>query len=406
MKETQEKKKNKGLNILIVLLLIITMVASSIGLYAWSKYTSSESGEATAQVAKWHFELKGNSRQETDEIDFAITEYNHVVNDRIAPGTSGQIDMVVDTTGTEVSLVYDIEITLSNCPENLLFYTDSEYQNELPKVNEDGQDKLYIKEYVPINKANAETVGNGKHNETIYWRWPYKTGIYSKLIEKNDKQDTEDSGKTMSMKIIAMGTQVMEEPKYTLAELVRTAKIKIGDEVDYKVVDETKSAGAGTSETTYTATSAQTGANEPQTFTAKNDMKWKVLSTNANDGTIELISANGTTTQLTLKGGTGFINSKEVLDDICKIYSHGKGAVENSGRSLDIGDIEKYSSFEPETCYQEESNIHCGEMREYNSGTFYKEKIDQKTGLVIGYEDTPITNTPTTMTYTRILLWG
>ncbi len=387
MKETQEKKKNKGLNILIVLLLTITIVASSIGLYAWAKYTSSESGEATAQVAKWYFDLKGNGTDETDTIDFGATKYDHVANNKIAPGTSGQIDMVIDTTGTEVSLVYDVVVSLTDCPKNLLFYKDKEYQNELPKVNEGGKDKLYIKEYVPINKENVGTeVSNGKHNETIYWRWKYETGTRSWEKENNDAQDVKDQGKNITMQIVATGTEVMEEPTYTLEELVRTAKIKIGDEVDYNALKENGVALANTNDTTYIAATDKTGAEQDQTFTVESNMKWKVLSRDADKGTIEIISADGTTTQLTLKGGTGFINSKEVLDEICGIYDSGDGAVEGSGRSLDIGDIEKYSSYEPKD-YNTKYNVHCGETKTYNSGTFYKEKIDPETGEVIGYEN-------------------
>ena len=225
MKETQEKKKNKGLNILIVLLLTITIVASSIGLYAWAKYTSSESGEATAQVAKWHFELKGNGTEETEQgIKFPITRTDKnttVANDRLAPGTFGQFDVIIDTTNTEVSYVYDIYIEITNCPTNLKFYANNVHTTELKTERNDKEienrdipktAKLNIKRYVPVKYADAT------YKETIYWDWAFETldeleedEIAS--TEENDKIDTADQNKEISMNITAIGTEVIEKPE-------------------------------------------------------------------------------------------------------------------------------------------------------------------------------------------------
>ena len=382
-----KKDKKIRLNILIVLSLLIIILASTIGLYAWSKYTSSSSGDATAQVAKWNFKLKGNSTAEAENTNFAVTRTDSntsVETGKLAPGTNGKFEMVVDTTGTEVSLVYDIVLTLTNCPQNLLFYKDAGYQNELPKVSDNGVDKLYIKEYVPVSE---DSVKNGQHNEILYWRWKYETGTRSWEKDNNDEQDTNDKGKTMTMKIVATGTEVMQEPTYTLEELVRTAKIQIGDEVDYNAVKESGISLTNANDTTYIATADKTGRSENQTFNVESNMKWRVLSRNAQKGTIEIISENGTTNKLALYGQAGFINSKEVLDEIGKIYSYGEGAEEGSGRSIDIGDIEKYSSYEPETYLNSKVNCYCGETYTYNSGTFIKERIDKETGEVIGYEN-------------------
>ncbi len=225
MKKTQEKKKNKGLNILIVLLLTITIVASSIGLYAWAKYTSSESGEATAQVAKWHFELKGNGTEETEQgIKFPITRTDKnttVANDRLAPGTFGQFDVIIDTTNTEVSYVYDIYIEITNCPTNLKFYANNVHTTELKTERNDKEienrdipktAKLNIKRYVPVKYADAT------YKETIYWDWAFETldeleedEIAS--TEENDKIDTADQDKEISMNITAIGTEVVEKPE-------------------------------------------------------------------------------------------------------------------------------------------------------------------------------------------------
>ena len=95
MENSQPKKKNAGLTALIALLLIITTVASCVGLYAWAKYISSQNGQATAQIAKWYFNLK--TGEETIDgktktlLELTRTdEYGHVAQGKIAPGTHGE----------------------------------------------------------------------------------------------------------------------------------------------------------------------------------------------------------------------------------------------------------------------------------------------------------------------------
>ena len=36
-------------------------------------------------------------------------------------GPAGEFDIIIDTTGTEVDLKYDVTLTLANCPRNITF---------------------------------------------------------------------------------------------------------------------------------------------------------------------------------------------------------------------------------------------------------------------------------------------
>ena len=131
MENTQPRKKNAGLMALIVVLLIITTIASCVGMYAWARYTSSQNGSSTAQVAKWYFNLKTGEATIGAEtktlLNLTRTDgYGHVVEGEIAPGTHGELPIIVDTTGTEVDLEYTVEVVIENCPTNMKFIPTSE----------------------------------------------------------------------------------------------------------------------------------------------------------------------------------------------------------------------------------------------------------------------------------------
>ena len=198
----QTKRKNSGFYALVALLLIITIVASGLGIYAWAKYTSNVNGNATATVAKWYFDLKNTSGQSlatAGPIDLADTiDFSHVKSGTIAPGTNGQFQMVVDTRGTEVSLVYNLDITLTNCPVNLNFYSDANHTTLIPKTG----NKLSFEEYLTAGQAQ-------NYNQTInvYWDWPYETLDANDDPTAGDTQDLADKGKTVTLSIVATGTE-------------------------------------------------------------------------------------------------------------------------------------------------------------------------------------------------------
>ncbi len=220
MEVKQEKQKNTGLRLLIVICLIITIIASSIGLYAWAKYTSSKAGEATAQVAKWHFELKDGDEESTDEIKFPITRTdgnNTVATGKLAPGTSGKFDMIIDATGTETFLEYELKIALQNKPTNLKFYLD---EQKLKELEVDKDNKMTVTGFMSFDREMKRT-------ETIYWDWPYETEGENGNTTENDTKDTQDAGKEMTMQITATGTEVLK-PTIVQGEYLDLGKDLVG----------------------------------------------------------------------------------------------------------------------------------------------------------------------------------
>lgn len=354
-KNQQKEKTSKSSalsNLLIILLIAIIMVTSSIGIFAWAKYTSATDGNATAQVAKWSFKVVDGVPETSDVIEFAVTRtdgYEHVEEGKLAPGTFGEFQIGIDATGTETVLTYTIEAELTNKPTNLKLYADSAKQNEIKVVN----DRIIIEEYLSLEQVKEV------QTKTIYWEWPYETGDLASEIVSNDAKDTIDAGKTMTMVITVTGTEVLEEPQY-LADVV-----SVGDYVNYNAADTVDG-----SVYSYTSNDCLAGSSISGTFSSSDSMKWRVLSVNKEAGTVELMSADTTAQTVTLswEDGNGYKNGVTVLNDIGAVYGNGKGA--SGGRSINVEDIEQHFLWD-KTTFQRYAKY--GDSKTYTLATYIME---------------------------------
>ena len=326
-KQTIAKTNNKPV-LILALALILAIILS---IYAYSKYTSSYKGTSTSTVAKWSFKVNGHSDEEIGDIDFVqtIENQNNVVEKKLAPGTQGKFELTLDGTGSEVAIDYKIALTITEKPRNLKIYEDSEYKKEVTEQN----GEFDITGSIPLEEVNTPLV------KPVYWKWAYETGTTEEEIKSNDKIDTEDNKKSVTMAIKVTGTQ--RNPASLEPGVERLADVaNIGDYVNYD-------ANSGlVTPLTYTTKESVTGHSTVSTYSSSDTIKWRVLSVDKDSGKVELIAASNLKT-LYLKGKEGYINSENILNDIGAIYGKGKGAV--GGRSVNIGDIEKYSSYDPYT---------------------------------------------------------
>lgn len=105
--------------------------------------------------------------------------------------------------------------------------------------------------------------------KTIYWKWAYQTGDTDEAKKANDKTDTDDSKKSVTMTITVTGTQ--RNPSQ--GEATAIDELQVGDVINYNP--------SGTYEwdmnyATSNATNKVTlNSTEGQSF---NVSKWKVLS--------------------------------------------------------------------------------------------------------------------------------
>lgn len=177
---------------LVVLLLVLCSFCSII--YTNAKYTTTVSKDASTSVAKYVFNLVGSdSYDSNDTIENLMLaqscDETTLVNGKIAPGTSGSLDLVVDCTGAEVGIEY--QLTFKNnsskkLPTNL-------------KLTLDGKDWNFDQAISGTIYANGTKTAT--HN--IAWSWEYQT-------VGGDEADTLDGLNAFdySFSVEAVGTQI------------------------------------------------------------------------------------------------------------------------------------------------------------------------------------------------------
>ena len=361
---TKVKSKNKGAVVVLALALIVAIILS---MYAYSKYTSTLTGNGTSTVAKWSFKVNGQTQTIPDiNLGETMDAHSNVVDKKLAPGTSGHFDLILDGSGSEVAIDYNIKLAITQKPTNLKFYLDDKYQTPISET--DGT--LNIAGSIALEDVNTPLT------KTIYWQWPYETGKTSNEIDKNDETDTKDSGKNVTMTITVTGTQ--RNPKSGAPEQeVKTQRladvVSVGDKVNYD-------ASSGEVKT-YTTEESLTGSSTTTTFNSSDAMTWKVMSVDKTTGIVELMAENPTVNKVTLYGKAGYKNAVTVLDKVGDVYGHGKGAT--GGRSITVEDVNKLENYTPK---DDTTTSHT-----YTSGTFIN---DDGTETVASAEN------PVTLRYT------
>ena len=107
-----------------------------------------------------------------------------------------------------MSLKYDLDLSLTQVPENLIFYSDEEMTTALLKEN----GAIHLNGYFLANENNKTA------SKTIYWSWPIETGSTQAEIDANDLLDSEWMGSDVILGINATGKQIMGNPdtEYTV----------------------------------------------------------------------------------------------------------------------------------------------------------------------------------------------
>lgn len=166
---------------------------------SYSKYVSEVRGDGMAEVATWSFKVNGQ-KEEVQTIQLESTCDNETLNEhKIAPGTSGSFNIIVDGASSNVGIHYNIRFTdESSKPTNLKFiYDNQEYRS--------------ISELESILSGTIQANDEEKTKTlTIHWEWPYETGNNESEIANNDKIDTQDAQDiaNYTFHVIVSGTQV------------------------------------------------------------------------------------------------------------------------------------------------------------------------------------------------------
>mgnify|MGYP004507159661 FL=1 len=190
---------SKKKKVIIVSSILIIMLLAFIGGQAYAKYISQVRGNGIAEIATWSFKVNGQKEQVQEIKLFSTYNSETLVNNKIAPGTSGSFNIIVDATGSEVGIKYNIKFAEeSNKPQNLKFVYGG-------------------KEYDSIKQLGDELSGTIAANEedktrtiNVQWKWNYETGSSAEQINANDIIDTNDaiSIANYTFQVIVTGTQV------------------------------------------------------------------------------------------------------------------------------------------------------------------------------------------------------
>ena len=189
-------KKKK---IIISIAILVGILLSFIGGQVYSKYVARVKGEGIAQVATWQFNVNGQEEQ-VQTIKLQSTSNNQtLVNNKIAPGTSGKFDIIIDATGSDVGINYQVDFrNEQNKPTNLKFsYNGTEYNS-----------------ITQLTQVLSGTINSNEEEKrktfSIEWNWKYETGNTPEEITENDKIDTKDAENISNYEfdIIVSGTQV------------------------------------------------------------------------------------------------------------------------------------------------------------------------------------------------------
>ena len=290
-------------------------------MYAYAKYKTTLTGNGTATVAKWSFKVNGQT-QTIPDIDLATTmkENNNVVEGKLAPGTEGSFDLNLDATGSEVAIDYNIKLAVTEKPSNLRFYTDSSYTKEIAST--DGV----------MNVSGVMSLEEIKtiQTKTIYWKWAYQTGTAANDIVANDKIDTADSKKSVTMTITVTGTK--RNPSQ--GEVTAIDELQVGDVINYNP-SRTYSWDRNYATSNSTATATDTlSSSAGKSF---NVSKWKVLSIDKSTGKIEMVPAT-----VTLQGVQGYNNAVKLLNDASLIAKTDEKATNGYLKAASIQPYQTY----------------------------------------------------------------
>lgn len=179
---------------------------SFIGGQTYSKYVTEVRGDGTAQIATWDFKVNGQ-KEEVQTIPLSSTyDSSTLVNGKIAPGTEGVFQIIVDATGSDVGIDYKIKFADETTkPTNLKFYYQEVEYDSILELGDALSGTI---------DADADTNGEGKVKTfDIKWKWNYETGNNPGEIATNDKIDTQNAQEISNYKfnVIVSGTQVLPE---------------------------------------------------------------------------------------------------------------------------------------------------------------------------------------------------
>ena len=192
---------------LCVTALALTLVTTCLMGSTLARYVTEVTGSASAAVAKWSFkasEAEGSTN--FTDIDLGRTAYTDttIADKVIAPGTSGSFDIVIDGTGSDVGIDYEIKLKAA---DGITFPNDMVFSTEAITEAKPGEGfSEFIKTAIKGSVDQSDGAEAMKKTVTIYWAWAF---------DENDTKDNNDNdyaGKNWKIDITVTGKQAAPKP--------------------------------------------------------------------------------------------------------------------------------------------------------------------------------------------------
>ena len=153
-------------------------------------------------------------------------------------------------------------------------------------------------------------------------------GIIAKAKEAETKsaEASQNDLKGMNALTEEMNNALGEKPKVDLS------KYKIGDYVNYTY--DTVSSG-------YTTPSTENGSGNQTIAQSTETLKWRILNIDEANGTVDLVSAEPTSSTVKFSGALGYHNGPYIMNKICEeLYSN--STLNVKARNINLLDMEKH----------------------------------------------------------------
>ena len=171
------------IRILVLTLLLVGVIAFGLS-NTTARFSTLVSTDKANRTAKWWFVVSYDS---TDYSSYATRSFNvnlastrtdphasKIKNDRVAPGSYGQIDLTIDCSGCETASVYEISLDYANALltyPNIIFYTGTEGQASYSEIT------LGTTVISSTIARDSTTPSNQMATVSLKWKWPVNESL-------------------------------------------------------------------------------------------------------------------------------------------------------------------------------------------------------------------------------------
>lgn len=163
------KKKQRRFNNFLIFYLILVLV--TVVNYSFSKYSATVEGTADIKTAKFNIMVNNKKLGEEENFNLVLSSAENTFNNKIAPGSEGYFEIIINPSETHVNLDYEIIFDLSkinteNRTINLTKYSLDKGNTfiEMPANNK-------INGEIQLKNKETGFTENDIVTLRVYWQW-------------------------------------------------------------------------------------------------------------------------------------------------------------------------------------------------------------------------------------------